>query len=48
VAETTDPLSRAGLLAAYVEIMLAVGDSEAAHVAARDLERITATPCSTR
>jgi hypothetical protein len=44
VAETTDPLSRAGLLAAYVEIMLAVGDSEAAHVAARDLERIAATP----
>jgi tetratricopeptide (TPR) repeat protein len=40
VAETIQPLPRAGLLAAYVEIMSAVGDSEAAHVAARELERI--------
>jgi DNA-binding NarL/FixJ family response regulator len=42
VAETTEPLSRAGLLAAYVEIMLAVGDSDAARAAARELERIAA------
>lgn len=37
IAETTEPLSRAGLLAAYVDIMLAVGDTEAAVMAAREL-----------
>jgi DNA-binding NarL/FixJ family response regulator len=42
VAETTEPLARAELLAAYVEITLAAGDSEAARTAARELERIAA------
>ncbi len=42
VAETTESLSRAGLLAAFVEIMLAVGDSDAARAAARELVRIAA------
>lgn len=40
VAETTEPLSRAGLLAAYVDIMLAAGDPEAARSAGRELDRI--------
>jgi DNA-binding NarL/FixJ family response regulator len=40
VAETTEPLARARLLAAYVEIMLAVGDVDAAQAAAHELERI--------
>jgi DNA-binding CsgD family transcriptional regulator len=38
--ETDDPYRRAGLLPACVEIMLAVGDAEAAERACRDLERI--------
>jgi DNA-binding NarL/FixJ family response regulator len=42
VAEATEPLARAALLAVYVEIMLAIGDSDAAHGAARDLGRIAA------
>jgi DNA-binding NarL/FixJ family response regulator len=39
-AETTGPLRRAGLLPAQVEIMLAVGDIEAARTACRELEAI--------
>jgi len=42
VAETTEPLARARLLAAYVEIMLAVRDVDAARTAAHELERIAA------
>jgi DNA-binding CsgD family transcriptional regulator len=38
--ETTEPLKRAGLLPAYVEIMLAVGDTEAGRRACRELEKI--------
>jgi DNA-binding NarL/FixJ family response regulator len=40
VGETTEPLARAGLLAAYVEIMLQVGDSDAARTAGGELEQI--------
>ena len=36
--ETTEPLKRAGLLPAYVEIMLAVGEIEEARGACRELE----------
>jgi DNA-binding CsgD family transcriptional regulator len=39
-AETTAPLKRAGLLPAYVEIMLAVGEIEEARNACRELEQI--------
>ncbi len=39
-AETTAPLKRAGLLPAYVEIMLAVGEIEEARSACRELEQI--------
>jgi DNA-binding CsgD family transcriptional regulator len=39
--ETTDPLRRAGLLPAYVEIMLAVGDAEEARNACRELEEVS-------
>jgi DNA-binding CsgD family transcriptional regulator len=42
VGETTDPLKRARLLPAYVEIMLAVGDAQEAHSACRELEEISA------
>ena len=38
--ETPQPLRRAALLPAYVEIMLAVGDVEAARTACRELDRI--------
>ena len=38
VGETTQPLKRAALLPAYVEIMLAVGDADAAGGACRELE----------
>jgi DNA-binding CsgD family transcriptional regulator len=38
VGETTQPLKRAALLPAYVEIMLAVGDVEAARSACRELD----------
>lgn len=41
--ETTQPLKRARLLPAYVEIMLAVGDLEAAHSACRELEEVSET-----
>lgn len=41
-AETTDPLKRAGLLPAYVEIMLAVGAGDEAREACRELEAIAA------
>jgi DNA-binding CsgD family transcriptional regulator len=41
VDETREPLARAGLLPAYVEIMLAVGDVEAARGACRELEEIS-------
>jgi DNA-binding NarL/FixJ family response regulator len=40
VAETVDPLGRAALLPAYVEIMLESGDLEAARTACRQLEDI--------
>jgi DNA-binding NarL/FixJ family response regulator len=40
VSETTQPLRRAALLPAYVEIMLAVSDAEAARSACRELEEI--------
>jgi len=39
-AETTDPLKRAGLLPAAVEIMLAVGETEEARRACLELEEI--------
>ncbi len=41
VGETTEPLKRAALLPAYVEIMLAVGDVEAARSACRALDEIS-------
>jgi tetratricopeptide (TPR) repeat protein len=40
VSETTQPLKRATLLPAYVEIMVAVGDVEAARTACRELDEI--------
>ncbi|HUG64114.1 MAG TPA: LuxR C-terminal-related transcriptional regulator [Gaiellaceae bacterium] len=40
VDETTEPLKRAGLLPAYVEIMLAAGDLEAASRASLELEQL--------
>ena len=40
--EATDPLKRAGLLPAYVEIVLAAGDIEEARSACRELEEIGA------
>ena len=40
MGETTQPLKRAALLPAYVEIMLAVGDVEAARSACRELDQI--------
>jgi DNA-binding NarL/FixJ family response regulator len=40
VGETTEPLKRAALLPAYVEIMLKGDDVETAHSAARQLEEI--------
>ena len=41
VGETTEPLKRAKLLPAYVEIMLVVGDAEEARGASRELEEIS-------
>lgn len=41
VAECADPFKRAGLLPAYVEIMLAAGELEEARGASRELEEIT-------
>jgi DNA-binding NarL/FixJ family response regulator len=40
VGETTEPLDRAGLLPAYVEIMLAVGDLDRARAACRELDQL--------
>ena len=40
LAETTEPLKRAGLLPACVEIMLAAGDADAATVACVELEEL--------
>jgi DNA-binding CsgD family transcriptional regulator len=40
VDEASDPLKRVGLLPAYVEIMLAAGDLEAASRASRELEKL--------
>jgi ATP/maltotriose-dependent transcriptional regulator MalT len=40
VGETTQPLGRAALLPAYVEIMLAVGEGERASAGSRELEEI--------
>ena len=42
VGETTEPLERAALLPAYVEIMLAAGEVEPARGALRELEEIAA------
>jgi DNA-binding CsgD family transcriptional regulator len=42
VGETSERLKRAGLLPAYVEIMLAMGDAEEARNACRELEEISA------
>ena len=42
MGESTEPLKRARLLPAYVEIMLAVGDIEEARSACRELEEISA------
>ena len=42
VGETTEPLKRARLLPAYVEIMLAVGDVDEARIACRELKEISA------
>jgi len=41
-AETTEPLKRAGLLPAYVEILLAAGEADDARAACRELEQIVA------
>jgi ATP/maltotriose-dependent transcriptional regulator MalT len=41
-AETSEPLRRAGLLPAYVEIMLAAGELDEARTACRELEQICA------
>ena len=40
LSEATEPLRRAALLPAYIEIMLAVGDLEQARAACRDLEDV--------
>jgi DNA-binding CsgD family transcriptional regulator len=40
VGETTEPLKRARLLPAYVEIMLAMGETEEARSACRELEEV--------
>jgi ATP/maltotriose-dependent transcriptional regulator MalT len=42
LGETTEPLKRARLLPAYVEIMLSVGDAREARSACRELEEISA------
>nr|MBA3375084.1 helix-turn-helix transcriptional regulator [Actinomycetota bacterium] len=42
LGEAADPLKRAGLLPAYVEIVLAVGDVDEARSACRELEEIAA------
>jgi DNA-binding CsgD family transcriptional regulator len=40
MAETSRPLGRAGLVPAYVEILLAAGDADGARAACRELEEI--------
>ncbi len=40
VGETTDPLERARLLPAYIEILLATGDADEARAVCRELEEI--------
>jgi DNA-binding CsgD family transcriptional regulator len=47
ISETTEPLKRAKLLPAYVEIMLAVGDAQEARSACRELEDVCAGHRST-
>ena len=42
LGETTEPLKRAALLPAYAEVMLAVGETESAHDAARELSATAA------
>ena len=42
IGETTDRLKRAGLLPAYVEILIAVGDLDEARLACAELEEIAA------
>jgi DNA-binding NarL/FixJ family response regulator len=46
VGETTQPLKRAGLLPAYVEIMLADGELERAHAACGELDEIAGRQAS--
>jgi DNA-binding NarL/FixJ family response regulator len=46
IAETTAPIARAGLLPAYVEIMLALGNNEPAAAACRELDEIAAGTAS--
>lgn len=46
LGETSDPLGRAGVLPAYVEIMLAVGEVEAACSACRELDDVAASAAS--
>jgi DNA-binding NarL/FixJ family response regulator len=46
VGETTRPLKRAGLLPAYVEIMLAAGERDRARAAGEELAEIAATQSS--
>ena len=41
-AETTEPLKRAGMLPAYVEIVLAAGEADSASAACRELDEIVA------
>jgi DNA-binding CsgD family transcriptional regulator len=43
VGEHTAPLERAGLLPAYVQIMLAAGDVDAAAAASRELDQVVAS-----
>jgi DNA-binding CsgD family transcriptional regulator len=46
IGETTAPLARAGLLPAYVEIMLALGNNELAAAACRELDEIASGAAS--
>jgi ATP/maltotriose-dependent transcriptional regulator MalT len=46
LAETTDPLPRAGLLPAHAEIALALGELDEAHEASRELEGVAAGSAS--
>ena len=42
LGETSEPLKRAALLPAYAEVMLAIGETESAHEAARELSATAA------